>query len=285
MVKADLKVIKGEQAHSDDEENTDDDEGFGHHTLLYVHNPAQFTVDTQNTLLSGGKAVAALPGKAAIVSQRLVAAAAQTARVLRQDLESRTHCAVPLRWAFTVQTGGVTRGTLWVIRVRRCLVEAEQTVGLTDASKKRISFVTRQTENSTFIGAGFAGRVAPPADHAVGLLVVPLGTALHTLPSVGDIEEVLPTAQAMGTPRTPAGITGRVTALTQHGGGVPKVTLGAGLDTGSSLTEVSRLTADTLQAVAACALLTAPVAALTHTLLTVLCVGPHGTLLYTCAVE
>ena len=72
--------------------------------------------------------------------------------------------------------------------------------------------------------AGPAGRVAPPA--ALAVLVIALRTVVHTLPSVGQVEEVLPTAQTVGVPRAPAGVTGGVTALTQHGHTVPIMTAG-----------------------------------------------------------
>lgn len=56
------------------------------------------------------------------------------------------------------------------------------------------------------------------------VLVEALRAAPQALTPLPHEDKVLSTAQAVSVPRTHAEVTGRVTALAKHGGGVAKVT-------------------------------------------------------------
>lgn len=58
----------------------------------------------------------------------------------------------------------------------------------------------------------------------LGVLVEALRAAPQALTPLPHEDKVLSTAQAVCVPRTHAEVTGRVTALAKHGGGVAKVT-------------------------------------------------------------
>lgn len=73
--------------------------------------PGINAVPVTDTHTSRALAVAAVPGKAPVAPQRLVPAAAQAASVLRQELKSGTHRAVPHPGPSAVQAGRVTGRT------------------------------------------------------------------------------------------------------------------------------------------------------------------------------